>query len=111
MSFIDGHVHMFPKTVGPSASVSIGVRCGKLYRLLFQLQHALAHSNNSELCQLWHRRMDHLHHPALGLLRHMVTGLPEFNIKQSDVCRGCTLGKYTKTAFPSSDSRSGGFLT
>ena len=32
---LDGHVHMFPKTTGPSASVTIGARCGKLYRLLF----------------------------------------------------------------------------
>ena len=79
MSFLDGHVCVFPKTVGPSASVAIGVRCGKLYRLLFHPQHALAHSNDNEICELWHRRMDHFHHPALGLLRHMVTGLPEFN--------------------------------
>ena len=35
VSFLDGHVHMFPKTARPSASVAIGVRCGKLYRLLF----------------------------------------------------------------------------
>ena len=35
VSFIDGHVHMFPKTAGPSVSVAIGVRCGKMYRLLF----------------------------------------------------------------------------
>ena len=51
-----------------------------------------------------------MHHPSLGLLRHMVTGLPEFNTGQSDVCRGCALGKYTKTAFSSSDSRSAGSL-
>ena len=54
--------------------------------------------------------MAHLHHPALRLLRHMVTGLPEFSTRQSDVCRACALGKYTKTAFPSSDSRSAGVL-
>ena len=35
VSFIDGHMHMFPKIAGPSASVAIGARCGKLYRLLF----------------------------------------------------------------------------
>ena len=110
VSFIDGHVHMFPKTAGPSASVTIGVRCGKLYRLMFQPQLSLAHSSNSELCELWHRRMARLHHPTLGLLRHMVTSLPEFNTEQSDVCRGCALGKYTKTASPSSDSRSAGIL-
>ena len=36
VSFLDGHVCVFPKSVGPSASFSIGVRCRKLYRLLFQ---------------------------------------------------------------------------
>ena len=68
--FLDEHVHVFHKTAGPSASYTIGVRCGKLYKLLFQPQHALAHSSGNELCELWHRRMAHLHHPALGLLRH-----------------------------------------
>ena len=38
VSFLNGHVHMFPKTAGPSASVTIGVRCGKLYRILFHPQ-------------------------------------------------------------------------
>ena len=85
-------------------------RCGKLYRLLFQPQLALAHSSSNELCELWHGRMAHLHHPSLGLLRQMVTGLPEFSTGQSDVCRGCALGKYTRTAFPSSDSQAAGTL-
>ena len=89
VSFLDGHVRVFPKTARLSASYTIGVRCGKLYKLLFQPQHALAHSSSSELCELWNRRMAHLHHPALRLLRHMVTGLPKFSTKQSDVCRGC----------------------
>ena len=101
---------MFPKTAGPSASVAIRARCGKLYRLLFQPQHALAHNSGSKLCELWHRRMAHLHHPSLGLLRHMVTGLPEFSTRPGDVCRGCALGKYTKTTFLCSDSRSVGTL-
>ena len=52
VSFLDGHVHMFPKTARPSASVATGPRCGKLYRLLFQPQHALAHSSSNELCEL-----------------------------------------------------------
>ena len=73
VSFLDGHVHVFPKTTGQSASYTIGVKYGKLYKLLFQPQHALAHSSGRELCELWHRRMAHLHHPALRLLRRMVT--------------------------------------
>ena len=44
------------------------------------------------------------------MLRYMVTGFPEFNTEHNDVCRGCALGKYTKTAFTSSDSRSTGVL-
>ena len=36
VSFLDGHVHVFPKIVGPSTSFDIGFRCGKLYRILFQ---------------------------------------------------------------------------
>ena len=94
-----------PKTVGPSASYTIGVICEKLYKLLFQPQHALAHSSSNELCELWHRRMPHLHHPTLRMLRDMVTRLLEFNTEHSDVCRGCALGKYTKITFPSNDSR------
>ena len=35
VSFLDGHVHVLMKTVGPSASYTIGVRCGKLHKLLF----------------------------------------------------------------------------
>ena len=93
-----------------SSAMDIGVRCGKLYKLLFQPQCALAHNSSSELCELWHRRMAHLHHPALILLRSMVIGLPEFSIEQSDVCRGCALGKYTKIVFSSSDMRAAGVL-
>ena len=40
------------------------------------------------------------------MLRYMVTGLPKFSTEHSEVCRGCVLGKYTKTAFTSSDSKS-----
>ena len=40
------------------------------------------------------------------MLRYMVTGFPEFSTEHSDVCRGCALGKYTKTVFSSSDRRS-----
>jgi hypothetical protein len=54
--------------------------------------------------------MEHLHHKVLPILREIVTGLPEFNIEQHGVCRGCTLGKHAKVAFPSSEDRSKGIL-
>jgi hypothetical protein len=88
----------------------IGTREGHSYRLLFQQLHALASSNNNELCEPRHRRMAHLHHGALRLLREIVTSLPQFNIEHQEVCRWCTLGKYTKTTFPNSDSRLAGVL-
>jgi hypothetical protein len=56
----------------------IGVRDGKLFKLFFQPLHALAMSNDSsrQLCELWHWRMAHLHHGALGALGEVVTEVP-----------------------------------
>jgi hypothetical protein len=34
-----------------------------------------------------------------------VTGVPDFSIEHQELCKGYALGKHTKTAFPSSDSR------
>jgi transposase InsO family protein len=65
---------------------------------------------SSEFCELWHRRMAHLHHRALRILREIVTRVPEFNTKHQEVCKGCALGKYTKTTFPRSNSRVAGFF-
>jgi hypothetical protein len=54
--------------------------------------------------------MAHFHHGALRVLREMVTRVPDFSSEHHELCKGCTLGKYTKTAFPSSDSRAAGIL-
>jgi transposase InsO family protein len=40
----------------------------------------------------------------------MVTGVPNFSSEHHELCKGCALGKYTKTNFPSSDSREVGIL-
>jgi hypothetical protein len=84
----------------------IGIRQGKLYRLMFQLAQALIHSSSIDLCELWHRRMAHLHHGAFNVLKEIVTGLPEFSVDH----QVCALGKYSKIAFPGSDNRSKGIL-
>jgi hypothetical protein len=42
--------------------------------------------NSENLCELWHKRMGHLHHKALPILREIVTGLSKFNIEQYGVC-------------------------
>jgi hypothetical protein len=60
---------------------------------------ALMH-NSDNLCELWHKRMGHLHHRALPILREIVTGPLQFNIEYHGVCRGCLLGKHAKAAFP-----------
>ena len=90
----------------------IGTRCGKLYRLDFHPISALMSSDGSEshLCELWHKRMAHLHHGALQVLREIVIGLPQFDTEHQEVCRGCALEKYTKTSFSSSDHRATGVL-
>jgi hypothetical protein len=87
-----------------------GTRDGKLYILSFQPLHPLASSNSSQSCELWHRTMAHLHHAALRVLREIVTRLPQFGTEHQKVYKGCALRKYTKTVFPSNDSRSGGIL-
>jgi transposase InsO family protein len=54
--------------------------------------------------------MGHLHHKALPILKEIVIDLSDFNIEQQGVCKGCTLGKHAKVAFPSSEHGSKGIL-
>ena len=54
--------------------------------------------------------MGHLHYRSFPFFREIVTGLPDFIVEQHGVCRGCTLSKYVKVAFPSSEHRSKEFL-
>ena len=111
MSFRGDEVLIYPKGSNITSSRVIGTRDGKIYILNFHPLHALASSsNNSELCELWHRRMAHLHHGAMRVLKDIMTRLPQFDTKHQGVCRECSLGKYTKTVFPNSDSRSVGIL-
>jgi hypothetical protein len=62
-------------------------------------------TKNNDLCELWHRRMAHFHHGALRVLREIVTTVPYFSTEHQELCKGFSLGNYTKTNFPSSDSR------
>jgi hypothetical protein len=39
-----------------------------------------------------------------------VTGVPYFSSTHHELCKGCTLGKYTKTTFLSSDNRAAWIL-
>jgi hypothetical protein len=53
----------------------IGVHSEKVYKLQFESTKALL-NNVTDLGELWHRRMAHLHHGAFGHLRQVVTGFP-----------------------------------
>jgi hypothetical protein len=80
VSFRGTEILIQPKGSRLTSGQVIRVRDGKLYILLFQPLHALASSsdNNSQLCELWYRRMAHLHRGALGGLREGLTGVPQF---------------------------------
>jgi hypothetical protein len=75
--FKKGKVLIRPEGASPDTTVSIGVREGNLYRLKGKPIQALVHDSDN-LCELWHRRMGHLHYRALLILREIVIGLPYF---------------------------------
>ena len=103
---------LYPR--GTPAAREIGVRHAKVYKFSFQPLMALSsstrdrtdnRSSSSELCEIWHRRMGHMYHGALSTLREITTGVLDFSFDHLDVCRGCAMGKFTRSLFPSSDSR------
>jgi hypothetical protein len=60
--------------------------------LIFYLARSLIHSNsNSDLCEIWHRRMAHLHHGDLRVLRDCYQGTI-FQYRAP----GCVQGVYTR---------------
>jgi hypothetical protein len=107
----DGHVLLYPKGGNILEAKVIGVRYGRMYRMIWETLGAfVCMINNKDLCELWHRRIEHLHHGALRIAREITISIPEFSIEHDDVCRGCALGKYTKDPFPGRDSRTTGIL-
>ena len=116
VTFRHGQAIVYP--IGGSINLGkvIWVRQERLYRFTFQPLRALMSSvsdgttDSRDLCELWHRRMAQLHHGALRILREIAIGVPEFSIEHDEVCRGCAMGKYVKTLFPSRDSKAIGIL-
>jgi hypothetical protein len=103
--FRKGKVFVRPTRSGTKMDRIIGVGEENLYRLQFEPARALVNTttNMGELC---HRRMTHLHFGALGHLRQAVTGLPKFIAEKHDPCKGCAMGKYARRPFPLSEHRS-----
>lgn len=87
--------------IKPSISLAakqIEVTMKNLYKLQVETTTTLGSigvsEQNHDLGEFWHRRMGHLHHGALKILRDIATGLPQCSVDQHDMCKGCTLGKY-----------------
>ena len=100
----------YPKGASADSTRVIGVRHAKVYKFAFQPILALSSStdsraSSSELCEIWHCRMGHMYHGAFGTLREITTSVPDFSIDHFDTCRGCAMGKFAKSPFPSSDSK------
>ena len=110
--FRDGRVYILPRGANFASAKVIGMRIGKLYKLEFQPMATLMSKDSSEehLCELCHKRMAHLHHGALRVLKEIITGLPDFSTEHRELCRSCTLGTYTKVFLPSSEHRAGGIF-
>ena len=83
--------------------MQIGIKSNQLYRSQLKSPMALIDSHgDKDLNELWHRRMGHLHHGALRILKSTVTRVLDLSTERNDVCKGCALGKYAKATFPRS---------
>jgi hypothetical protein len=87
----------------------IGVREEMVYKLQFQPGRALV-STTTDMGDLWHKRMAHLHFGAIGHLRQVVNGLPKFTAERHDPSKGCAMGEYARRPFPPSEHKSKGVL-
>ena len=120
VTFSGGKALMLPRGASITSAKVIGVRFGKQYKFNFKSVGALVSSTSGsthtsttssrDLCELWHRRMAHMHHGVLRVLREITTRVPDFSAEHYEVCRGCALGKYTKLPFPASDNKSTSIL-
>jgi hypothetical protein len=109
ISFVDGEVLMWPKGKSFNDAIVIGVQEGGLYKLKGHSETTLVH-NTVNPCELWHKRLAHLHYKALPIMSKMVTGLLEIQVDHEGICKGCAEGKSVKSPFPSSESKAKGVL-
>ena len=81
---------------------NIGIQVKKLYKLDVEYCASLSTKVDKVVSQdigeLWHGMLGHLHHGALKIMQHSI-GILKGSLEQKDTCKGCTLGKYTKTTF------------
>ena len=105
VSFIDGKVVVWSKNSSIENARVIGIREGRLYKLLSPLAQALVHIEINPF-EPWHRRFGHLHFKILPIVSSIVDGIPKLKEDHEGVCKGCALGKNTKRPFGISVSQS-----
>ena len=99
--FMEGKALLWSKDEDLSSTLVIGYQEGGLYKLPGQMMTALVHDEVSPN-EIWHRRLGHLHFKALPDLQKMVSGMPNLDFSQKEICKGCSLGKIVKKSLPSS---------
>eukprot|EP00253_Pinus_taeda_P029002 PITA_29002 len=105
---------VFLRRIAMGQTKRIGILMKNLYKL--EVDDCAALSMKGELVksqdigELWSRWLGHLHHGALKIMLQISTRLPKGKLEQVDICKGCTLGKYTKYSFHNRDSRAEAIL-
>jgi hypothetical protein len=74
VTFHSGKVLIFLEKYSPYSAMIVRFRERNLYKLQGKTILALVHDNEN-LCELWHKRLRHLHYRALLILRGIVTSL------------------------------------
>lgn len=101
---INGKVAVWAKYSSIEKARTIGVREGRLYKLSSPLSQALVHIEISP-CELWHRRLGHLHYKILPTLNSIVNGISNLKEDHEGVYKGYALRKNAKKPFAHSKSR------
>ena len=79
---------MWPRGKTIDDATIIGEQEGGLYKFKGKLEQELVHES-MEPCELWHKRLAHVHNRALPIARKVVSGLPEIYAKHEGICKGC----------------------
>ena len=78
VDFVDGEVLMWTKGKAIDDAVVVGFE-GGLYKLKGHVDSTLMTSTISP-CELWNKRLAHVHYKALPIVIKVVTGFPEIQI-------------------------------
>ena len=84
VAFIDGKVLMWSKGKTIDDAVEIGIEEGGIYKLKGHADSTLETSTINR-CELWHRRLAHVHYRDLPIVSKVVTSLPKIQMEHEGV--------------------------